>query len=105
MDTTHEHNQNENQAQALPAKERMKRLRFWKLENGVTFVEMGKHMTALKGSSVTGSAVIKSLEGERMPVANHAALLRAYPDLPVELLPRPENISRTFTLYKQAKPE
>lgn len=105
MSTIHDPNQNGQgmQGTPLPRMERLRKLRVWRAEYGVTWVEMGRHMTALKGEPVTGSAVQKSLEGERMPVDNHAALLRAYPHLPAELLPRPEDTNRTHPLFGRSE--
>jgi len=71
---------------------RMRKLRVWKLENGVTWVEMGKYMKGVTGRPVTGNAVQKALRGSRMPVDNHRALREAYPNLPAELLPVPLDV-------------
>lgn len=106
MTCIHEPNQKTTAAQAgpsvpLPREERLRRLRIWRATYGITWVEMGRHMTGLSGRPVSGSAVQKAMEGERMPEDNHAALLLAYPHLPVEFLPRPENTSKTFNQYKQ----
>lgn len=97
MQTISNSNQNHASTQQglMPRAQRLLRLKIWKLENGLTWVAMGKHMTGLKGEAVTGNAVQKALEGERMPVENHQALTTAYPHLPVELLPRPENTNKT----------
>jgi hypothetical protein len=75
------------------ANARMRRLRVWKVENGVTWTEMGKHMKGVTGRPVTGNAVQKALQGARMPVDNHRALREAYPNLPAELLPIPLDVS------------
>lgn len=98
MSATLESNQYDACLQELPltSQERLLQLKVWKILNKVTWVEMGKHMTALKGDRVTGNAVQKALEGERMPVENHKALLKAYPHLPPKLLPRPENTNKTY---------
>lgn len=98
MPTIHDPNQNTPamQGQPLPREERLLQLKVWKLRNKVSWVAMGKHMTGLKGEPVSGPAVQKALEGDRMPVANHEALLKAYPDLPRELLPRAEDAVKTY---------
>jgi len=72
---------------------RMRKLRVWKVENGVTWVEMGQHMKGVAGRPVTGNAVQKALRGSRMPVDNHRALREAYPNLPADLLPVPLDVS------------
>ena len=79
------------EANRFPAS-RQARLRVWMLLHGVTFVQMGRHMTGLSGRAVTGDAVQKALRQDRMPVANHEALRRAYPDLPPDLLPLPQDV-------------
>ena len=66
--------------------ERQARLRRWMLDNNITFTAMGGVM-----GGITGNAVRKALERERMPVRHHEALRAAYPDLPVELLPEARN--------------
>uniref|UniRef100_I2Q2M1 Uncharacterized protein n=1 Tax=Desulfovibrio sp. U5L TaxID=596152 RepID=I2Q2M1_9BACT len=85
-----------NHNQSVPAPQdadvRMRRLRVWKVENGVTWEEMGQHMRGVTGRSVTGNAVQKALRGARMPVSNHKALRDAYPNLPAELLPTPVDV-------------
>ena len=71
---------------------RMRKLRVWKVENSITWEEMGKHMKGFTGRPVTGNAVQKALRGARMPVENHKALREAYPNLPAELLPIPLDV-------------
>lgn len=73
------------------ATERVRELRVWMLRNGVTFPAMGQHMRGVTGRPVTGSAVQKAIKNSRMPVDNHKALVDAYPGLPTDLLPLPEN--------------
>lgn len=79
-------------APSQDADARMRKLRVWKVENGVTWKEMGKHMKGVTGRPVTGNAVQKALQGSRMPVGNHKALREAYPNLPDELLPAPLDV-------------
>lgn len=71
---------------------RIRLLRMWMVGKGVTWVAMGQHMTGVKGEPVTGNAVQQALRQSRMPVKNHEALLAAYPDLPLELLPTPLDV-------------
>ena len=72
---------------------RMRKLRVWKLENGVTWEDMAKHMLGLAtGKPITGNAVHKALRGSRIPTKHHKALLAAYPNLPKDLLPVPLDV-------------
>lgn len=83
---------NNNRTPKTAQEGRMRALRIWKAEYGVTWVEMGKYMTGVTGRPVSGNAVQKALQKERMPVENYRALREAFPHLPEALLPRPENV-------------
>jgi len=85
-------NNNRTSTTAQDADVRMRALRVWKAQNGITWVEMGKYMRGVTGRPVTGNAVQKALQGSRMPVGNHTALRDAYPNLPAELLPTPLDV-------------
>ncbi|GAB7080906.1 hypothetical protein [Megalodesulfovibrio paquesii] len=71
---------------------RLRRLRVWQLEHGVTWADMGRQMTGVTGRPVSGSAVYQAVSRVRMPIANWQALREAYPSLPKELLPVPEDV-------------
>ena len=77
-DTAYESNQQSPERQ----EQRYRELRSWMVLNKVTFVDMGR---AIGG--ITGNAVLMLVKRDRMPVHRHEALVRAYPSLPVELLP------------------
>lgn len=64
---------------------RFLRLKVWMLERGITFKSIGQFL------GISGRSVSKSLRNERMPVRHHRAL-RLRLDIPVELLPRAEDV-------------
>lgn len=57
--------------------QRFLKLKVWMLEHGITFESIGKFL--------------KSLRNERMPVRHHR-VLRYRLDIPLELLPRAEDV-------------
>lgn len=61
-------------------------LRRWMYLHNVTFVDIGRVC------GVTASAMQISVGKNRMPVRHHQAILVAWPDLPVELLPEPRDV-------------
>ena len=76
--------------------QRFLKLKVWMLEHGITkerlpfvygitFESIGKFL------GISGRSVSKSLRNERMPVRHHR-VLRYRLDIPVELLPRAEDV-------------
>ena len=61
--------------------QRFLKLKVWMLEHGITFESIGKFL------GISGRSVSKSLRNERMPVRHRYRL-----DIPVELLPRAEDV-------------
>lgn len=65
---------------------KQRRLRAWLYEHGISFVQIGQLL------GITGVGANKTLYQERMPVKHYDAVVKAYPHIPRELLPRPLNV-------------
>ena len=65
--------------------QRFLKLKVWMLEHGITFESIGKFL------GISGRSASTSLRYERMPVRQHR-VLRYRLDIPVELLPRAEDV-------------
>lgn len=61
-------------------------LRHWMYQNNITWGDFGRQL----GISAVGA--LHSLGGERFPVRHYNALVKAYPDIPRELLPEPRDV-------------
>ncbi len=92
MEFTSDHNQIPNQAQVVSSAlvtiagvDRRTAFRMWQLTGeGKSLEELGKSL------DMSASAISSALNGERMPVKNHNALLAA--GVPGYLLPRAEDV-------------